>query len=118
MTHPRGGSEEFYSVQGAGYDPRVDSPWIGWPPGEVSNIVSLLVSTSLGSMLLWSVVFIWRCLLPVKTTEECVVGLYSNLSDNWEFGESAMWQNYSLNCYQFPRPTVILCSCPFTFSYH
>ena len=47
-------------VQGAGSDQLMDSSWIGWHQGEVSGIVSLLVSTSLGSMFLWSAVFIWR----------------------------------------------------------
>lgn len=47
VTHHRGDSEELYSVHGAGCDPPVDSSGIGWPPGEVSNIVNLLVSISL-----------------------------------------------------------------------
>ena len=59
VTHPSGG-HEFYCVQGAGCDQLVDSSWIGWHQGEVSSIISLWVSTSLGFMCLWSVVFLWR----------------------------------------------------------
>ena len=29
-----------------------------------------------------------------------------------------MWQNYSLNCYQFPSPTALLCFYIFTFPNH
>ena len=72
MTHPGGGSEEFYGVQGAGRDQLVDTSWIGWHQGDISGIISLLVSTSLGSMFLRSAVFIWRWggrrWLPIKTT--------------------------------------------------
>ena len=46
-------------------------------------------------------------LLPIKTTQECLSGLYLYLAGNWEFSDSAMWQKYSLNCYQFPSPTAI-----------
>ena len=60
-----------------------------------------------------------RDLLPIKTTQECVSSLYLYLSGNWEFGGgSAMWQNYSLNCYQFPSPTALLCFYIFTFPNH
>ena len=38
----------------------VDSSWINWHQSEVSSIINLLVSTSLGSLFLWSAVFIWR----------------------------------------------------------
>ena len=34
--------------------------WIGWHQGEVSGIINLLVSTSLGSMFLGSAVFTQR----------------------------------------------------------
>ena len=40
MTHLGKGSEEFYSVQGAGHDQLVDSSWIGWHQGEVSSIIN------------------------------------------------------------------------------
>ena len=45
---PGGGSEEFYSVQGAGRGQLVDPSRTGWHQGEVSSIINLLVSTSLG----------------------------------------------------------------------
>ena len=51
--------ERNFSVQGAGRDQLVESSWIGWHQGEVSSIINLLVSTSLGSMILWSAVLIW-----------------------------------------------------------
>ena len=35
----------------------------------------------------------------MKPTYECVSGLYLYLSRNWDFGDSAMWLIYSLNCY-------------------
>ena len=57
-------------------------------------------------------------LLPVKTTQECVSDLYLYLSGNWEFSDSAMWLVYSLNCYQFPGPTAILCLYTFAFPNH
>ena len=43
----------------------------------------------------------------------CVRPLY--VLGNLEFGNSVMLQNYSLNCYQFPSPTAILCFYIFTF---
>ena len=49
-----------FSVQGAGCDQLVDNSWIGWHQGEISNIVNLLVSTSVGSIILWSAVFIGK----------------------------------------------------------
>ena len=60
LTHPGEGSEKFYSVQGAGRDQLMDSAWIDWHQSEVSSIIYLLVSTSLGSMFLWSAVSIYR----------------------------------------------------------
>ena len=66
MTHSGGGSEEFYSVQGAGRDQLMDNSRIGWYQGEVLSIINLLVSTSPGSMFLWSAVFIWRGSAPCK----------------------------------------------------
>ena len=71
----------------------MDSSWIGWHQGEASSIISLLVATSLGSVFLWSAVSIWRGLLPAKATQECVSGLYLELSGNWEFSDSAKGQN-------------------------
>ena len=38
-------------------------------------------------------------LLPIKTAQECVSDLYLYLSGNCEFSDSALWQNYNLNCY-------------------
>lgn len=38
----------------------MDSSWISWHQSEVSSIINLLVSTSVGSLFLQSVVFIWR----------------------------------------------------------
>ena len=55
---------------------------------------------------------------PLKTTSECVSGLYLYLSGNWDFSVSALWQNYSLNCYQFPSSPAILCVCVSTFPNH
>lgn len=55
-----GCSKEFYTVQGAGCHELMADSWIGWHQGEVSSIISLLVSTSLGSVFLGSGVFIWR----------------------------------------------------------
>ena len=46
------GSEEFYNGQGAGHHLLMDSFQIGWQQGEVSNTISYLVSTNLGSMFL------------------------------------------------------------------
>ena len=67
MTPLGGGSEEFYSVQEAGCNQLMDSSWIGWHQVEVVSMINLLLSTSLGSMFLWSAVFIWRgSLLPVE----------------------------------------------------
>ena len=51
MTQPGEGSKEFYSVQGAGHDQLVDSSWTGWHQGDISSIINLLVSASLGSVL-------------------------------------------------------------------
>ena len=54
MTHPGEGSEEFYTVQEQAVISSLDSSWMGWSQGEVSSIINLLVSTSLGSVFLWS----------------------------------------------------------------
>ena len=59
MTHPGEGSEEFYTVQEQGVISSLDSSGIGWHKGEVTSIINLLVSTSLGSVFLWSTVFIF-----------------------------------------------------------
>ena len=40
------------------------------------------------------------------------------LLGNWEYSDSAVLQVYSLNCYQFPGPTAILCFYVFTFLNH
>ena len=47
-------------------------------------------------------------LLPVKTTEQYVSGLYLYLSGNWEFDDSVMRQKYCLNFYKFCNPTANL----------
>ena len=52
-------SKEFYSVQGEEHEQLMDSSWIGLHQGEVLSIINLLVSTCLGSMFLWSAVFIF-----------------------------------------------------------
>lgn len=60
MTHPRGGSEEFYSVQGAG-DDHGPSLWtvLGLVGIKVKfQHLQLLLLTSIGSMFLLSAVFI------------------------------------------------------------
>ena len=67
VTHPGQGSKENYSVQGAGCDQLMDNSQIDWHQGEVSSIINLLVSTSLGSMFLWSAIFIWRGSASCKT---------------------------------------------------
>ena len=36
-----------------------------------------------------------------------MVGLYLYLSGNWELGDSAMWKNYSLNCYQSDKAMAL-----------
>ena len=56
-----------------------------------------------------SAVFIWWGSASYKNNLECVSGLYLYLSGNWEFGDSATSQIYSLNCYQFSSPRAILC---------
>ena len=45
-------------------------------------------------------------------------GLYLYLSGNYEFSGSAVWSISSLNCYQFPSPTAILCFYIVTFPNH
>ena len=84
---------------------------------RISNTVNLLVSTSPGSMFLWLAFFIWRGSASCKNNlGMCVRRLC--LSGNWQFGDSVMWRNYSLNCYQFLSPTAILCFYIFTFPTH
>ena len=53
-------------------------------------------------------------LLHIKTTQECVSGLYLYLSGNCVFSDS-MWQICSLSCYQCSSPTAILDFYIFTF---
>ena len=76
------------------------SSWIGWHQGEVSSIINLLVSTSLGFLFFWSGVFIW--LGSASYTNN--LGLYLYLSSNCEFGNSAIWQIYSLTRYPVLQP--------------
>ena len=59
MALPGEGSKEFYSVQGEEHDQLMDSSWIGLHQGKVLSIINLLVSSSLGSVFLWSAVFIF-----------------------------------------------------------
>ena len=42
-------------------------------------------------------------------------GLCLYLSEDLEFSDSAIWQNYNLICYQFPSPTTSVCFCIFLF---
>ena len=61
MTHPRGGSEEFYSVQGAG-DDHGPSLWtvLGLVGIKVKfQHLQLLLLTSIGSMFLSAVFILW-----------------------------------------------------------
>ena len=56
-----GGLKGWYEGGGCRvWDQLVHNPQIGWHQGEVSSIISLLVSTSQGSMFLWSSLFIWK----------------------------------------------------------
>ena len=71
-------------------DQLMHSSLLGWHQGEVSSIINLLVSTSLGSMFLCQQFSSGGGLLPIKTTYECVSGLYLYLSGNWELGDSGM----------------------------
>ena len=98
-----------FIVSSPGHDQLMDSSQIGWLQGEISKIIPLLVSASSYGQQFSS----GRGLLPIKTIKGCVRSLY--LSGNCEFGDSAMWQNYSQNCYQFSSPTAILCFYVFTF---
>ena len=50
-----------------------------------------------------------------------MVGLYLYLPGNWEFSDSAMWQNYSLSCYQSekvmaPHSSTLAWNMPWTES--
>ena len=40
VIHPGVGSEEFYSVQGAGHDQLMDTSWIHWHHEKVSSIIN------------------------------------------------------------------------------
>ena len=86
-------SKEF---QGAGDDQLMYSSWIGWHQGEVSRIINLPVSTSLGSMFLGVSSFhMERGLFPLKTTlEMCIrplsvsfreleIWLFCNIEELW-----------------------------------
>ena len=84
----------------------VDSSRTGWHQGEVSNIINFLVSTSLGSVFFWSAIFIWRGSASYKKQLRNVCQDFNLCrSGNWAFGDAVMWQNYSLNCYQFLSPS-------------
>ena len=56
MTTPGVGSEEFYSIQGAGCDQLTDNSKIGWHQSEVSNIMDFLILICPVSTFLWSAV--------------------------------------------------------------
>ena len=82
-------------------------PWIGWPQGEVSSIINLLVSTSLCA-----------CdqqfssgghLLPLKTIRNGR-GLRLCLSGSSAFTESDTGRIYRLNYCQFPGAVAVLVS--------
>ena len=94
----------------------MDSFQIGWHQGEVSNTINYLVSTNPGVYVfvvsrshLMGVCFLYKQFWNVCHIRP----LY--LSGNWEFCDSAVWQIYSLNCYQFSSPIAILCFYIFTF---
>ena len=102
------GSEDFYSLQRAGCDQLPDDSWIGWHQGEIfkhHQPPGFNQST-------FYVLAVSRGLLPGKKKKKTVQesGLYLYLSGNWEFGDSAMWQNYSLNCSQFPAQQLFFVS--------
>ena len=78
---PSGGGSEFYSVQGAGCGQLVDNSRISCLQAEVSCIINLLVPTSLGSMFLWSAVFIQRSASCENNLGMCVC-LYLYCSGN------------------------------------
>ena len=46
-------------MQGVGHDELVDNSLIGWNQGEVSSIINILVSISLGSVFLQSATSMW-----------------------------------------------------------
>ena len=48
----------------------------------------------------------------------CVRFCYLYLSGNWELGDAATGLTYSLNFYQFPGPTALLCFYMFTIPNH
>ena len=118
MIHPGGGHEDLYSVQGAGRGQLMGSSWIGCHQGDVSSIISLLLSTSLGSMFLWSAFSSGGRSASCKSSLGMYVSFYLYLSGTWGFGDSVTWQNYRLNCYQFLSPTAILCFHIFAFPNH
>ena len=63
-------------------------------------------------MCLWSAVFIWWASASYKNIIViCVRPLCIYLSEKNEFVDSATWQIYSPNCYQFPSPTALLIFC-------
>ena len=69
-------------LQGCGQ--LVHSSRIGWHQGEVSSIINLLVSTSLGSMFLRSAVFIWWGSTSCKTNlGMCVRPLSISCRELW-----------------------------------
>ena len=94
-------------------DELVHNYQIGRHQGEVSSIINLLVSPSLGSMCLWSAVFIWWSSASCKNN----LGMFVRLLFT-SFKEPAMWQIYSLNHCQFPSPPAILCFYIFMFPNH
>ena len=81
LCGPSGGGSEFYSVQGAGCGQLVDNSRISCLQAEVSCIINLLVPTSLGSMFLWSAVFIQRSASCENNLGMCV-RLYLYCSGN------------------------------------
>ena len=78
---PRWLSAEGFKGQCKGEDHRVQNQLlqnsgVGCPQGEVSSIINLLISISRLSMSLHQQFSPSGSLLPVKTTSECVSGLY------------------------------------------
>ena len=84
-----------FIVSSPGHDQLMDSSQIGWLQGAISKIIPLLVSTSSYGQQFSS----GGGLLPIKTTWECVSGLYLHLSGTGEFCDSAMCDIYSLMYY-------------------
>ena len=76
VTHPGGGGEEFYSVQGAGCDQFMDNSWMGCHQGEVLSIINPMVSTVPRSTHLQSAFFIWTGVWGESASYKSNLGTY------------------------------------------